>query len=88
MTAQSLILQCLASILLCIAPPAAANSRNGDPLNVLFIAVDDLRPELGCYGLSHVRSPNIDRLAAEGAVVGEKDLDPVRAIKFDFEFFF
>ncbi len=34
--------------------------------NVLFIAVDDLRPELGCYGTSHVKSPHIDRLAENG----------------------
>jgi Sulfatase len=36
--------------------------------NILFIAVDDLRPELGCYGLSDIRSPNVDRLAANGVL--------------------
>lgn len=34
--------------------------------NVLFIAIDDLRPELGAYGASHIISPNIDKLAEEG----------------------
>ena len=34
--------------------------------NILFIAVDDLRPELGCYGVDYVKSPNIDRLASNG----------------------
>jgi len=36
--------------------------------NILFIAIDDLRPELGCYGAQHIFSPNIDRLAREGIV--------------------
>ena len=36
--------------------------------NVLFIAIDDLRPELGCYGNVHIRSPHMDALAREGTV--------------------
>lgn len=34
--------------------------------NILFIAVDDLRPELGCYGQLQIKSPNIDKLAEGG----------------------
>src|SRR6266853_329165 len=52
-----------ALLLLALALPAAAAERP----NVLFILCDDLRPyALGCYGSPHVRTPNIDRLAAEG----------------------
>ena len=39
-----------------------------DRLNVLMIAVDDLRPEMGCYGNPVVRTPHLDRLAASGVV--------------------
>ncbi len=31
--------------------------------NVLFIAMDDLRPELGCYGVTSAQSPHLDRFA-------------------------
>lgn len=41
--------------------------QNSKP-NILFIAVDDLRPELGCYGNKIIKSPNIDRLASESVI--------------------
>lgn len=41
---------------------------HASPLNVLFIIVDDLRPQLGCYGDPVVKTPNIDRLAERGVV--------------------
>ena len=36
--------------------------------NILFIAVDDLKPVLGCYGNKLVKTPNIDLLASRGTV--------------------
>jgi len=36
--------------------------------NVLFIAIDDLRPQLNCYGKTQIHSPNIDQLASESLV--------------------
>ncbi len=41
---------------------------SGKQPNVLFIAIDDLRPELGCYGAGHIKSPNIDWLASQGVL--------------------
>ena len=43
------------------------NEKKRKP-NILFIAVDDLRPQLGCYGHNQMISPNIDQLASSGTI--------------------
>ncbi len=56
------------SVLFCALAIMALGCTN-DPMhkpNILFVAVDDLRPELGCYGSEYVHSPNIDQLAQNG----------------------
>ena len=42
-------------------------TANAKP-NVLLICVDDLRPELNCYGKDYIVSPNIDAIAARGRI--------------------
>ena len=44
-----------------------AEQESGKP-NILFIAVDDLRPELNLYGQEHIKSPSLDKLASESIV--------------------
>lgn len=44
----------------------AAADEQKQRKNVVFIVVDDLRPELSCYGVDEVVSPNFDRLAQKG----------------------
>src|SRR5215475_4966152 len=47
-----------------LCPPALAESP---PPNVIFILADDLGyGDLGCFGQKLIKTPNIDRLAAEG----------------------
>src|SRR5687767_10068839 len=50
--------------------PTSAFSQPADgakkKTNVLFIAVDDLRPQLNCYGQSQMKTPNLDALARSG----------------------
>jgi len=68
-TIKSLAILCSINTLL-----SAENSRNKvisnvkSKPNVLFICIDDLRPELSCYGNKYIHSPNIDKLAQTGAL--------------------
>ena len=41
-------------------------SLSAEKPNILLVCVDDLRPELNCFGVDYIHSPNIDRLAASG----------------------
>lgn len=56
----------LAFVLSFAASISGKEPKQEAPYNVLFIAVDDLRTELNCYGAEHIESPNIDRLAESG----------------------
>ncbi len=51
-----------------LAAESAAAAANAKRPNVLFIAVDDLRPQLGCYGHSQMVTPHLDALAADGTL--------------------
>jgi len=49
--------------LMVISNGIIAQQKKSNKPNILFIAVDDLKPLLGCYGNTLVKTPNIDRLA-------------------------
>lgn len=51
-----------------LSPNTQAEEKNSQPPNILLLCVDDLRPELRCYGVDYIESPNIDRLAAESRI--------------------
>ena len=60
---------------------AQQSMNKRDKPNVLFICIDDLRQELGCYG-SMVKTPNLDKLADEGSLFFHHYVSPLYFIYF------
>src|SRR5688500_17292899 len=75
MTCMTRVMQSVVLVLACLATvlpvsrargQAATTTAAGAKPNVLFIAVDDRRPQLGCYGQTQMKTPHMDALAKRG----------------------
>jgi len=62
------LISCVIVIAFCNCNQSGDIPVEARKMNVLFIAVDDLRNELNCYGAQQIHSPNFDRLASEGMI--------------------
>ncbi len=49
------------------APPFLARGQGKKPPNILWVTCEDTSPDLGCYGDAYAVTPNLDKLAAQGA---------------------
>jgi arylsulfatase A-like enzyme len=56
------------AVLILLSSEKSYTQTTKETPNVLFIAVDDLKPILGCYGDTLIKTPNIDALAKRGTV--------------------
>lgn len=64
---MTLATRILAACCLALGMLGSVAAQSSRPPNVVFILADDLgRGHCGCYGQTKIRTPNIDRLAAEG----------------------
>jgi iduronate 2-sulfatase len=63
-----MIKQLLVSIILLVSTISCGQKKlqESQKPNILLLCIDDLRPELNSYGASHIHSPNIDKLSAQG----------------------
>lgn len=64
---KSLIFLTLAVIIISLSIYYIKETNPKEP-NILLIIVDDLRPQLMCYGELQMKTPNIDKLAKEGVL--------------------
>ncbi len=60
------VILCRGLASLWIVTATAASATAEDRPNILYIALEDITPMMGCYGDKYARTPNFDRLAAEG----------------------
>lgn len=69
---MKLFVKCVVICLLLIACKSekkeAVKIEEKKPMNILFIVVDDLRPELNFYGANHIKSPNLNKFSEESLV--------------------
>src|SRR5688500_3116623 len=50
-----------------VVSPLLTTAFAAERPNIIWLVGEDLGPELGCYGDNYARTPNLDKLAAEGA---------------------
>jgi hypothetical protein len=74
---------CLLSFLFLSCTILSAQKSNTSKPNILFIAIDDLKPLIGAYGNQIVQTPNIDRLAKRGTTFLNKE---IKFFNIDFIF--
>ncbi len=56
----------LLPVLLAVSGSLVVAAGGAERPNILWISTEDISPDLGCYGDPEARTPNLDRLAAEG----------------------
>jgi arylsulfatase A-like enzyme len=55
-------------VLVSVALPSVAVAAPVSRPNILWILAEDICPDIACYGTKAVKTPNLDRLAAEGVL--------------------
>ena len=64
--AQALLLVCVLVLATMTGRSACSSELATNRPNILFIAVDDMKPLIGCYGYGFAKTPNMDAIAKQG----------------------